>query len=223
MSECLRMSISVLSVLFGGLLAISRLVPGCNHPWSVLPNFPPGVETNATRDTRTQPFRNAGASCYINATLQAFFGLSEIRGLCADILRTMSHARRNTLLRADHRCVDDAVLPQVNPEGPLDGDVLLAITMHANELSTRSLYPELFLHRVFWQPGIHEDAHETCFLKLLDSAASEARQLRHIFQGECVSFLKCPNCSHSWCISQDDERIFVALDIPTHDGARSNV
>ena len=76
----------------------------------MFPIFPPGTE-----DTRTQPFRNAGASCYINATLQAFFGLSEIRGLCADILRSMSDARRNALLRADHRCVDDAVLPHVDP------------------------------------------------------------------------------------------------------------
>ena len=153
--------------------------------------------------------------------MQAFFGPWATRALCSDILRTISEKQINTLLRTDYRCLDAALLPRVCPEGPLNGDVLLAITMHAIEQSTGSLYPDVFLHRVFWRFGARADAHERCFLNLLDSAASEARQVRNLFQGECLSFLKCPHCLHSRCISQDNERFFVALDIPTHDGARS--
>eukprot|EP00973_Karenia_brevis_P030024 4138984-Karenia_brevis.AAC.1 len=69
--------------------------------------------------------------------------------------------------------------------------------MTASETARGSLYPDLFLQPIFWQIGIHEDAHEQCFMKLLNSEVSQARQLQAVFRGECTWSLKCPHCFHS--------------------------
>lgn len=169
-------------------------------------------------DTRTQPFRNAGASCYINATLQALFGLPSVCELCDDIVNKLSKTHKASLLRADHREMDPANMVYVRQDGPLDGDVLLAITKHACDCAQSSLYPELFLQPGFWQAGVHADAHEHALLKLLDSDVSQARQFQAVLRGEYTWSLKCPHCLVSSCISQEDDRFFTALDIPTHNG-----
>ena len=93
--------------------------------------------------------------------------------------------------------------------------------MHAAETAKSSLLPEIFLRRCFWRAGVHQDAHEWCFLRLLDSQVSEAKQLKRLFAGRMPSFLKCPQCANSACISQEDDTIFTCLDIPTHNGERN--
>ena len=93
----------------------------------LLPIFPPLDSTAvANPDSRTQPFGNAGASCYINATLQALFGLASIRQLCDDVVSKLSSRDRNTLLQFDYRRSSRNSLVYVREDGPLDGDVLLA-------------------------------------------------------------------------------------------------
>eukprot|EP00973_Karenia_brevis_P048320 6707457-Karenia_brevis.AAC.1 len=124
--------------------------------------FPPEQHSRFTSnlDSRTQPFGNAGASCYINATLQSLLGLPSVRKACNDVLEMLSNSEKERLLRADYRDLYPSSMVYVHQNGPLDGDVLLAITMRAAENACSSLYPDLFLQPHFWNFGIHEDAHE---------------------------------------------------------------
>jgi len=169
-------------------------------------------------DTRTQPFRNAGASCYINATLQALFGLPAIRLVCRNKFEGLSREKQDMLLGTDHRERDDTQFVRVRPGGPLDGDILLAVTMHSAERGSGLLYPELFLQPSFWKAMIQQDAHEYCLLKLMDSTISEARALQGVLQGETLGYRKCPECLHPSYALGENASLFTAIDIPTHNG-----
>ena len=101
-------------------------------------------------DTRTRRFRNAGNSCYINATLQALFAVPPVQRLYekADLSRLLPGGD----IRDDER---------------IDGDICIANVYREARLATRKLqpmYPQIFLDRFYHE--MQEDANHfsKCFL-----------------------------------------------------------
>ena len=95
-----------------------------------------------TTDTRTRRFKNAGNSCYINATLQALFAVPPVQRLYerADLKHHLSGG-----------CKRD--------DGQIDGDVSIAITYREARSASKKLvpmYPQIFLDNFY--DGSQDDA-----------------------------------------------------------------
>lgn len=180
----------------------------------VKPIFPP-----ASGDTRPLPFKNAGASCYISATLQALFGIEEVRADCRDLSEHCSHQLQQRLRSMDHKRQETLDLPDMMLEdGRLDGDQLLALTWLAcTRLMSASLhfiFPHLFLRSCFYDGG-HADPHE--FLKgVLDGASCGAPRISVAFRGIQTTCIQCPSCSVEKIVGSLDH--FTSLEVDVHDG-----
>ena len=104
------------------------------------------------KDSRTRRFKNAGNSCYINATLQALFAVPPVQRFYAgtDQSRHLSGGNKR----------DD---------GQLDGDLGIATVYREARSATRKLqpmYPQSLLD-VFFQ-GTQDDA--SAFLQQLSNS-----------------------------------------------------
>ena len=83
-------------------------------------------------DTRTRRFRNAGNSCYINATLQALFAVPPVQRLYekADLSRLLPGG-------------------DIRDDGRIDGDICVATVYREARSATKKLqpmYPNIFGH-----------------------------------------------------------------------------
>ena len=81
-------------------------------------------------DTRTRRFRNAGNSCYINATLQALFAVPPVQRLYekADLSRLLPSG-------------------DIRDDGRIDGDLCVATVYQEARSATRKsqpMYPQIF-------------------------------------------------------------------------------
>jgi len=179
------------------------------------PLFPP-----TGSDTRPRPFRNEGASCYVNAILQAVYGIAAVREQCRDRFHGFHEDEKKMVERIDRRQKKSLDLPSASREGKLDGDVLLAATWHSSSVAASASYacPHLFLRTCFWQAGQHQDSHEFFFGKILDSEVCAAPQTSRLFRGVCPSTLVCPECSSRTIVSRTQDGHFTSLEIPIHNG-----
>ena len=94
-------------------------------------------------DTRTRRFKNAGNSCYINATLQALFAAPPVQ-------RLYEEADLSLLLPGG----------DIRDDERIDGDIFIATVYREARSRTRKLqpmYPQIFLDN-FYQ-GMQDDAN----------------------------------------------------------------
>ena len=129
-------------------------------------------------DTRTRRFRNAGNSCYINATLQALFAVPPVQRLYES---------------SDFR----APLPggHIRDDGRIDGDLCIASVYRDARSMTRMsepMLPQILLDAFYY--GMQDDA--SAFLhQLSDSHQCVAPRLLHLLQGRDRPVAKCSTCA----------------------------
>ena len=119
-----------------------------------------------TTDTRTRRFKNAGNSCYINATLQALFAVPPVQRLYggAGLNRDFSRGRK---------CDD----------GQIDGDLSMAITFREARSASKKLVP--MYHQIFldnFYDGNQDDA-SAFFQQFSNSRRCVAPCLVNLLQG----------------------------------------
>ena len=156
--------------------------------------------------------RNAGSSCYINASLQALLALESVRDVCRKVYENLTEDVKKALRKDTYfgrsTAEDDvsalliqrALLAQPSVR-KYDGDLLLSGVWR--ECAERSrgrerkgadpIHPHLLLRKAFWTCGRQEDAHE--FLKaFMDGPQSEASRLKNLFACYMVQQQRCPAC-----------------------------
>jgi len=155
-----------------------------------------------TSDTRVQSYGNAGASCYINAALQALFAIPSVQSFCHSHFAALPSQRQTQFRKADNRyprTLSDKAL-WADGRWKLDGDAIFSATYQlSRELAKSSApcLPQEFLRDVFWRAGQHQDPHEF-ICKLLDSSVCKTTALfaRSLCFYLAVSFL--PFYAQAW-------------------------
>ena len=133
-----------------------------------------------TTDTRTRRFKNAGNSCYINATLQALFAVPPVQ-------RLYGGANLNRLLSGG--CKRD--------DGQIDVDLSMAITYREARSASKKLepmYPQIFFDNFY--DGNQDDA-SVFFQQFSNSHRCVAPRLVEFFEGRDRPLGKCGTCAQS--------------------------
>ena len=147
-------------------------------------------------DSRPRPFFNMLYQCYINASLQALFGIQQVRNRLIELCRANADRYEESLWRVAISLTD------MNRESPYSNKTMLdqdrlAVTYCASLVPPRGqpIIPRLFWHKYF--RNTQEDAHEF-LIRVLDPSTG-CPALRPLFRGSDASYLHCAaqECHHS--------------------------